>query len=253
MKHFLFVTEGIDDVGLLSSIIRHMGFTTEVKKLDKLDVYWKKLIPDRFPFDGKKLSRVTPIPSFFQGEYVSIAIKVAEGESNIFIEIDNILATYNMSELSDLNGIFVLCDADNMTANTKLEKLIKAVELDSESNISVTNDKIIFKDIEIELLTYVFPNNNDSGNLETLLTELAKIKYNDLLEGSRNYIDTVYNNYIKQIGNHKDKSIIGCICNVLRPAASNNISIKNDSWICKDTIESESLCHLYKKVYDFLN
>lgn len=254
MRYYLFVTEGIDDVGLLSGIISHIGFTNEIKKLDLLDDYWTKIIPNRYPFDGNRLSRVTPIPCFYQGTDISIAIKVAEGEDKIFNEIDNILSTYNISELSDLNGIFILCDADNLDASAKMEKLIKAAELDSDINIriNIIDNKIFFNDVEIKLLTYVFPNNKDSGNLETLLLELAQIKYNDLLEGSLHYIESVSHNYKKQIGNHKDKAIIGCICNVLRPAASNNISLKNDNWVCQETKSANNLQDLYAKIVEFL-
>lgn len=94
-KHLLFITEGVDDVAIISSIIEHLGVAKEKCYLREIDEFWRqKLIPQKYPFRKYKLDRVSPVPNFYEGEKLSIAIKAANGENNIFKELDSIFQIY---------------------------------------------------------------------------------------------------------------------------------------------------------------
>ena len=125
-KHLLFITEGVDDVAIISAIIEHLKVAKEKNHLKDIDAFWKdKLIPQKYPFKKDKLDRVSPVPNFYEGEQLSIAIKAAHGENNIFKELGVIFDIYKVEELKQIDGIFILCDADEMQADEKLAHLLE--------------------------------------------------------------------------------------------------------------------------------
>lgn len=252
-KHLLFITEGVDDVAIISSIIEHLGVAKEKCYLREIDEFWRqKLIPQRYPFRKDKLDRVSPVPNFYEGEKLSIAIKAANGENNIFKELDSIFQIYTTNELEQIDGIFILCDADEMTPDIKLlfllELAIKNGDIDCDVNFE--EGFICTNSIKIPLTTFVYPNNSESGALENILLNIAGIKYPDLLKGATEYVARAKTNYEANIGVHEKKAVVGCVCNVLRPAAANNISIKKDKWVGDDTIGE--LRKLYDSIREFV-
>lgn len=251
-KHLLFITEGVDDVAIISAIIEHLGIAKEKNHLKEIDAFWKdKLIPQKYPFKKDKLDRVSPVPNFYEAEQLSIAIKAANGEGNIFKELAIIFDIYKVEEIKQINGIFILCDADKMQANEKITYLLKRArengDIESELNVDLQAGTISWNSINIPLVTFVYPNNCDSGDLEHLLLKIAQIKYPDLLKRAADYVEKAKENYGKSIGGHDRKAIVGCICNVLRPASANNISLKKDDWI-EDTTIGE-----LQELYDAIN
>lgn len=253
-KHLLFITEGVDDVAIISAIIEHLGVAGEKTHLKEIDAFWKdKLIPQKYPFKKDKLDRVSPVPNFYEGEQLSIAIKAANGERNIFKELAVIFDIYKEDELKQVDGVFILCDADEMQASEKITHLLESAisngDIDPEVIVDLQTGRISMNSIQIPLATFVYPNNRDSGALEQLLLNIAGIKYPDLLERATDYVEKAKEIYAESIGVHEKKAIIGCICNVLRPASANNISLRKDDWVEESTIGQ--LQELYDAIASF--
>lgn len=240
-KHLLFITEGVDDVAIISAIIERLRVAEEKTHLKEIDAFWKdKLIPQKYPFKKDKLDRVSPVPNFYEGEQLSIAIKAANGERNIFKELAILFDIYKVEELKQIDGVFILCDADEMQATEKLTQLLDGAvangDIDPEVVVDLQVGIISMNSIRIPIATFVYPNNHDSGALEHVLLNIAKIKYPDLLDRATDYVKKAKKKYESSIGVHEKKAILGCICNVLRPASANNISLKKDDWIEDSTI-----------------
>lgn len=253
-KHLLFITEGVDDVAIISAIIEHLKVAKEKNHLKDIDAFWKdKLIPQKYPFKKDKLDRVSPVPNFYEGKQLSIAIKAANGENNIFKELGVIFDIYKVEELKQIDGIFILCDADEMQADEKIAHLLEVAiengDIESDVAVDLQIGVVSMNSIKIPLTTFVYPNNCDSGALEHILLNIAKIKYPDLLETATEYVEKAKVKYEKSIGPHGKKAIVGCICNVLRPANANNISLKRDDWIEDNTIGE--LQELYDAIEGF--
>ncbi|RCW53431.1 hypothetical protein [Halanaerobium sp. ST460_2HS_T2] len=88
MRHYYFVVEGAHDVAAIGKLLKKKDLK-ELRDQNLISEVWiNNLIPEKFPFKEDKLDRITPIPSFYQSENVSVAIHVAGGDSKIANTLD---------------------------------------------------------------------------------------------------------------------------------------------------------------------
>ncbi len=259
MRHYLFVVEGAHDVAAISRVLRLLlGIKKEIRSKDELSKVWDKLIPNKFPFHQDHLERITPLPSFYQNEQVSIAIKVAGSDSKLFSTLDENLTTLSMEEKDKLNGVLLFCDADDKEYSERLKNIIKQSKDNDDLSFDLdvlVNQKVIktaIKDIKCDF--YIFPNNKTKGTLEHLLMQGANIVYKDLYEAATAYVSTVDSSYKKDWSiSSESKVIIGCIANVFRPGKANQVSINDNQWIGKETIEKcEDIKSFFNYICDFV-
>lgn len=100
----------------------------------------------------------------------------------------------------------------------------------------------------------MFPDNSRQGTLETVLLECAEISYPTLLTGANAYVDGVDLSFKSAWGvSDKNKVVVGCIANVLRPGKANQVSIQDNDWICSSTLTLKSVDSLNTFVKNLLD
>jgi hypothetical protein len=90
--------------------------------------------------------------------------------------------------------------------------------------------------------------NREQGTLEDILLECARINYPDLLNLSQTYIGSIDRNqltkkdlkYFKKPAGKK-KAIISSISSILRPGKALRVSLQDNRWLDKQTLELESI------------
>lgn len=252
MRHYYFLVEGAHDVAVIARLVKSLGFR-EIKNTKQLPDLWNALIPDRFPFEEDKLDRVTPVPSFYSSDEVSIAIKVANGYTKLAPILDLTLLGISIEDLMQISGIAVLFDADTKTAAERLTEIQMEFKNKCE-NFILDNGNIICKDIKIKADFYVFPNNHSNGTLETMLIQTAEKIYPDLLAPAVSYVDGVSQNYKDDWSiSDRDKVFVGCIANVLKPGKANQVSINDNQWISERTIsDCQSVVEFFNFIKTFI-
>lgn len=256
MRYYYFLVEGPHDEAAIGKVLQILGLK-QIRNKEEIPYIWQGLIPNKYPFVEGRLEKISPIPDFYKSDNVCIAIKAALGETRIISELNNTMAIMQREQLKQLNGILVVCDADNKSANEKYNDFILNIIKRNELNFDETcfiNKEGYFKNIKIKCDIYVFPNNKDCGTLEDILLEGAKIQYKDLLENAVNYIENVDDKYKGKLSISKNKkAIIGSMASVLNPGVANQVSIKNDKWIDYNNIfKSEKIRTLYNYIENFI-
>lgn len=258
MRYYLFVVEGPHDIAIIEKNLKLLNVNTVIRQYKDLNSLWKKFIPDKFPFKEDNLDRITPIPSFLQNNEVSIAIKSAGGDEELFPTLIDMLEVLDMEDLDKIEAVMVVLDADAKVPKDKVENLINKatssedikIKIDSKGTLAIQTR---VKDIELQ--TYAFPNNDENGNLEDLLVEIAQYVYPDLLTDAQAYVSNVDTKYTKvKKSSGKNKAIIGCITNILKPGKANQVSISDNDWISSSTInECKNVEKLHLQIRDFIS
>lgn len=246
------LVEGYDDVGVIGGILKDNGLQRILKKKNVFE-YWIPIIPKEFPYRDDLTKRV-PVPAFFQDANISIAIHCAEGNYNKMAQdFRNTLITTIPNLKKDMVGIGIIGDADSDVSKTFDEVKISFNGLlllpDTCGTISNGNPNTG---------VYLFPDNVNNGTLEKVLLMCAKESYKEILDQATLYISNVDNKltrfdriqFDKPAG--KEKATIGCISNILRPGYSTQVSISQDNWVCKQSIESTDLSKLKKFLLELL-
>ena len=253
MKHYYFIVEGPHDVAIIGRVLKLLGIK-EIRSLDNISKLWKELIPNKYPFTENKLDRVSPIPSFYQNESVSVAVKSAGGETKLISELDLTMSSLTRKELKQIEGILVFCDADETTQQEKFTRFIKMIKegKDLSFNESCFENKIgMFNGVNIKADIYMFPNNESKGTLEDLLLQGANVVYPDLMIAANEYVTKVDSKYKNRWSVSSEKKVLmGCMTNVLKPGKANQVSISDDKWVSESTVDKSEYI---KKLYDFIN
>jgi hypothetical protein len=247
MKYVYFVVEGQHDIAAIGRILKVFHEAKQINNERNLDPFWRRLVPNRFPYKGYLLGRV-PVPAFFQTKESSIAIHSSGGESDLIKTLKNTLNNLDQEELS---AIALFCDADKKNAFDYFKELTKKLnDLPPFTNLSAPGQ---VSRTRPRTGIHVFPDNRQGGTLETVLLECASITYSDLLEEASKYIDNINQNYKEKwrpFDNLKAK--VGCIANVLKPGKSNQVSIQDNDWICSKTEANPSLSMLKNFIEELL-
>lgn len=232
MDHGLLAVEGPHDVEFVARLLRPFGFE-RVRKHDRLDPMFWPLVPKEFPPEGDLLGRV-PVPLFLSNAAMSLAIQSATGITEI---VKSLARTFDRVESQAFIGIGVLFDADDSAVGNYQRFLTdpKCVELgltwpDTAGTVTEGSPRCG---------VFVLPDNTSAGSLETLLLECGDAIYPSLSAGSRTFVasaesgGSLVETDLKELQKPRgrDKAIVGCVANVLRPGKAIQVSIQDNRWL----------------------
>jgi hypothetical protein len=231
MKYAYFSVEGQHDVAAIGRILTEFHKANLVKKEEELDEFWRRLVPRKFPYEGYLLMRV-PVPFFYQCNEYSIAIHSSNSDSKLIGNLKNTLL--NLDDPDQLSAVAIFCDADDKSPQERCDRLtaqlgdipaLSSIEKPGQVINGTTRGGI-----------YVFPDNGRKGTLETFLLECAQKSFPSLFQGACSYVTGVDETYKSRWrASDKQKVVVGCIANILRPGKANQVSIQDDDWICANT------------------
>jgi len=257
MTCFYLFVEGVHDCAAIYKIL-HLNEFNEVHKFGGHPQFIKKIIPNRYPFDGDTLERISPAPTIMYRESDSkyVAIKIVEGDSRI-AEAVNGMINIRMEDIEYASGVGVILDADNIDIKSRvrsIEKEVNKLGLDNDGDLSICiqDSTIAIRSKKLRFSIYVMPNNKDKGTLEDVLIDGAVYNYKDLLEAAERYMSDLPEKYYNELGDRalskRKKALVGFVSNVLKPGKANQASIRDCDWFTSDSIqgvENHRLLHMY--------
>ena len=244
VRYCYIVVEGPQDVEFLIGLLKFYDLK-RVIHLSSLDQFWEKLIPKGYPVDDDLTKRV-PVPSFVQNEQLSIALHSSIGITRIAQTIEESLRFIQPSQLFSV-GIFA--DADySETPQERFNKLIACLSSLDLSNLRMPPLLGEVTRYSPRCGIFIAPNNREQRTLEDILLECARINYPDLLNLSQTYIGSIDRNQLTK-NDLKDiekpagekKAIISSISSILRPGKALQVSLQDNRWLDKQTLELESI------------
>lgn len=239
-KHAYFVAEGIHDVEFIGKLLRRIGYD-KISRKDDVDEYWYPLIP---LYPKQNLLQRDKIPLFFQNADISLAVDCGGGDIE---ELTNtVYDRFAIIEPSEIVGVAVFVDADyrqggalkrfEETKKKLTQKITQTLNWpDSRGKVSISNPNAGI---------FILPDNKNDGTIETILKKCAEIVYSELYNGASAFVNSVNQtlleaddkkDFLKPAG--KDKAIIGCVGNILKPGKAVQVSISDNKWVCDDTCE----------------
>jgi hypothetical protein len=241
IKYCYIVVEGPQDIEFLIRLLKPYGLR-RVNRFSLLDSFWKPLVPPTFPVDDDLAKRV-PVPVFLQNSQISVALHSAIGITRISETIEENLSIISASKIFGI-GIFLDAD-DSELPQKRFENLIfklSPIGLSLPSRLGETmNGSPRFG-------IFIAPNNSDSGTLEDILLECAKLNYPNLLSLSENYIDSIDTNQLtkddlKELNKPtgRKKAVISNVSSVLKPGRTLQVSIQDNRWIDEQTMVLDSI------------
>lgn len=239
MKYGYLAVEGPHDVAFAGRLLKIYGLD-RVKLFVNLDPFWRALVPRTYPHNDDLLKRV-PVPVFFRSDTHSIAVHSVEGETGFAKTLMDSLDTIYVGHVPQLIGLGILLDADSkQTAATR------ASELKASLDKTEFPLKLLFPAQAGVISTdaphcgiFVLPDNQNSGTLESLLIDAAKVVYPTLEAAARQYLSAVpeaselNNNDRKEFGKPAGyhKALVSCISAVLRPGKAIQVSLQDNRWL----------------------
>lgn len=248
IKHGYLAVEGPHDVECVGRILS-MKDLKRVRFLQDLSLSWNRLIPKQYPPKGDILKRV-PVPTFFQNETHSIAIHCVGGHNQLASTLCDTMRNDDVL-YQEIVGMGIIADADfyDDGAFHRFHELKNALDNapmwpEQPGEISSNHPK---RGI------FIFPNNRESGTLETVLLHCAEQAYPDILRGAEDFVQHVNieslsrkekEDFIKPTG--RVKASTGCIANILRPGKAIQVSIQDNNWISEHTLHLSELATLHQ-------
>jgi hypothetical protein len=231
MRRIYIVTEGPHDVEALGRLLSTQG-AKRVQIFSELDLFWARLVPRTFPYEGDLLRRV-PVPMFFQAEKLSVAVQSAIGIS----KIPNVTRA-SLAALDELPAaVGVVVDADARSALDVWQEITTEM---SEFEFGEGPGQLGLS--EPRAGVFVLPNNYDTGTLETILLKCGEQVYPGLIAGARAWIDPLDPDDRAIFVNSKEgrdlakpagkvKAVVAAVASVLRPGKSIQVSIQDNRWL----------------------
>ncbi|MGL5616300.1 MAG: DUF3226 domain-containing protein [Sarcina sp.] len=176
-------------------------------------------------------------------------------------KIDNILAEYKITEIKQINRIFIFADGDLKNRIEKIESILDISFNQADFEFLVEDDLrkespsiSIGGSFEVGLDYFIFPDNESKGRLEDIILEAIELCQYDLLDIANNYIEQIEDSYKDSWGetnSKREKAKIGIIGNILLPGAANTTLIGSNkvSWL---ELDKRNIIQSLNKVYSFL-
>jgi hypothetical protein len=252
MVEYAFIAvEGNHDQAFIGKILKVLGFKdfreTDGGVIQKLDPFWKKLVPS-YPTKKGELYKRLPMPSILYTDSLSIAIYGGEG-SNLKKNVDAIL-TNERKYQTDLSSFVVIADADDQNLNQVIQPYVECFQeyfenFPNEPGI-VDNTSSTYTGI------YVLPDNASRGTLDHLLCQCGEVAYSEYMKRGKAYLS----NFTERELKWKDyqKALVATLVSVLKPGKTNTASINDNHWVSETTRkEVPELNKLINFLIDVLN
>ena len=241
VRYCYIVAEGIQDIEFLICLLKSYGLK-RVIRFSVLDPFWKPLIPTNFLIDDDLVKRV-PIPFFLRNSELSVALHSSRGVTRLSETVQESLAVISGSQIF---GIGLVLDADDtQTPQKRFEELTAKLSLLDLPVPSVLGEVMRGSP---RCGIFIMPNNADSGTLEDVLLECAKVNYPNLLALSTSYVTGIDINQLTQDDLKelkkpagKNKAVVSSISGILKPGKSLQVSIQDNRWINEQTMVLNSV------------
>lgn len=259
MKYGYLVVEGPHDVEVIGRLIKPSGLK-RVQFEDKLDGYFRPLIPRQFPSAGDLLKRVE-VPTFFASPSHVLAVRSAGGDSKL---VAALRGTRLLSDNAQGVSIGIILDADSSEPATRVAELKKSLLADDEVRHLAdlpppgeVNKKAPRRGV------FVLPDNCSQGTVEDLLLEAAEINYPVLLKTAQTFLDAVQSHEVRSTldsGDLKDldkpagvkKANLSAMCSVLRPGKAIQNSIQDNRWLADAALTQPRIAALRQFLLELL-
>jgi hypothetical protein len=251
-QHFLIAVEGNHDQSFIGRVLQKAlefckfeGTHQELKEIFEIDQFWRKFIPIYPSDDGKVYERLNP-PSFFYNKNQEIYIGIYVGGGSSLVSNLELQLSNNSGYLEYLSGFAVIADADRQAAHEVANNYSKGLADLFPGFGSVKNciGQVVTDPLRMGI--YILPNNKDQGVLENLMTQCGSLVYIDYLEKAEAYIQQFLDEENKLLNSYshlkwkpfdREKALIATVVSVLQPGCTNTVSIAQDKWISKETLE----------------
>lgn len=190
MRYVHVAVEGPHDIEFVGRFLRLHGLE-RVRDKNQLAPFWTPLLPTTWPAPkgSTDLLKRVPVPVFFQGQEVSVALDSAMGDSQLLRSAINTRATVELPGGETLHAIGVVLDSDQgeppMARFTKIAKGLAAEKLP----LATAPGQVLSGLPRLGI--FVLPDNAAAGTLEDLLIECAEKQYPQLLASARTHIESV--------------------------------------------------------------
>lgn len=238
-RYVLIGVEGNHDQALIGRILQKIfdfsKFSGDESQLEK-ESLWRKFIP-KYPKSGNLYKRLD-MPSIFERDDISVAIYVGEGSQlagNLVVRLSDIS--------QKLDALGIIADADDRCPTKSVieyHKKLKEIFPDFPHLLSKKGGFTIGKE-QVKLGIYILPNNKDQGTLESILIKCGYFVYPEHMERAQNYINQFSEHEIKKIKWEPfdaEKALIATVVSVLKPGKTNTVSITDNKWVSKSSVEN---------------
>ena len=254
LEYVLLVVEGPHDVAFVGRILRLFEGFHRIQLERDLAPFWSALVPRAYPPDGDLLKRV-PVPSFFQSETHSVAVRSAIGDSKLAIGLAADLLT--LGQASGLGAVGLIIDSDDAAPLDR--HAVLATEIRRKADFTLPEKPGLVMGSP-RRGCFVLPNNKGSGNLETVLFGCAEQVYPALFKHARAYVrqcefegSSVANCEAFQNEPARQKAVVSAISSILKPCKAIQTSIEDNDWISTATMNDPNLSALRNFLRELLN
>lgn len=257
-KYYILVTEGVTDCSLLEAIFeKYIGYEpfAYVKDLPPL---FKEMI-GQYPTSSGELKRQDS-PTFYYKNDIAIAIKQANGCSEIPNRISMLIEYIEKLELYDMfAGFLIFCDTD-LKNKREIENIF--AQRFAEKEVEYKDNKLTAYGRDIKCNLYLFPNDGE-GAIEKLLLDCAHISYERLSIDAKEYKEKIMTEEYKDIREkcwasdiniqqfYSDKVQFGAMSAVLKPDRPVRFTIK-DKIIRTQFFDKYMKIPEFEKLHNFL-
>lgn len=248
------VVEGIHDAQFLLKLLVLDEFKHTFKK-DEVHEFWQPIIPKEYPHEGDLLKRM-PTPFFAAKDRISVSIHYAGGETRIAETIEETLSQLEKGS-NKPSAIGIVLDAD--TQQLPHERYAKLVRQIASRNVTMPNEPGIVSHGPLRTGGYVLPDNFSRGTLEDILLDCADIAYQRIAAGAKQFVANVDDTWAdaadlqefrKPAG--KKKAIVSSIASVLKPGKAIQVSIQDNQWLSRQTLEEPKVKALQQFLRDLI-
>ena len=237
MRYAIIGVEGPQDQAFVGQILKQLlGFKDfrgkEFRGLKKnLDPFWHKFIPP-YPKKGDLYKRLD-MPSILYNDSVSVAIYAGEGR-NLVNSLDEFIRDHPPYQ-EELMALGIVADADRQAPDEVVAPYCNCFrsyfpnfpDLAGAIDTSVPRTGI-----------YVFPDNVNSGVLDTLLCLCGEVAYPEYLERAQEYLKKFSPEEIESLKwkpFDREKALVATVVSVLKPGKTNTASIADNNWVSGPT------------------
>lgn len=234
-RYLILVSEGVTDCSLLEVLLEKFLDFLPYHNLKDLPEIFRQMV-GKYPNVNGGLNRQDS-PTFYHNDQVSVAVKQANGYSNIPKKIAGLIEVLEKEDLyAGFGGFLIFCDTDLKSKEEMIEIFRKAF---LENDVLYENDALNVNDHTISCKLHLFPEHGN-GAVEKLLLDCASITYPFLCEDALayrreimqdQYSDLRKKHWAKDIDIQEfyaDKVQFGAVSSVLKPDRPVRFTIKDE-------------------------